>query len=108
MSKRDDPQLRVRIPSELKDALELKARRSNRTLTAEIVSRLDTTIAQDEFMKEDIGHFTLLVEYDVLQERFDELWNNYNDECRVTSAMSNIDEFREAISHLNDLLNRKK
>lgn len=32
MSKRDDPQLRVRIPSELKDALELKARRSNRTL----------------------------------------------------------------------------
>ncbi|MBC3251247.1 Arc family DNA-binding protein [Serratia fonticola] len=40
MSKRDDPQLRVRIPQDLKNALEKAARENGRTLTAEITRRL--------------------------------------------------------------------
>jgi len=40
VSKRDDPQLRVRIPQGLKDALEKSARDNDRTLTAEITRRL--------------------------------------------------------------------
>ncbi|NIG88491.1 Arc family DNA-binding protein [Serratia symbiotica] len=47
MSKRDDPQLRVRIPSDLKENLEKKARSNKRTLTAGIVDRLEATITQD-------------------------------------------------------------
>ncbi|PIJ50647.1 DNA-binding protein [Erwinia sp. OLTSP20] len=47
MSKRDDPQLRVRIPQELKDALEKTAADNDRTLTAEITRRLRESLEQD-------------------------------------------------------------
>ncbi|HGB2633703.1 TPA: Arc family DNA-binding protein, partial [Salmonella enterica subsp. enterica serovar Birkenhead] len=48
MSKRDDPQLRVRIPEFLKEELEKKARSNKRTLTSEIVARLEATVSQDD------------------------------------------------------------
>ncbi|HHQ4892820.1 TPA: Arc family DNA-binding protein [Aeromonas veronii] len=41
---REHPQLRVRIPSELKDELEEKAAEAGRTLTAEIVNRLELSL----------------------------------------------------------------
>ncbi len=41
---REHPQLRVRIPSELKDELEARAAESGRTLTAEIVNRLELSL----------------------------------------------------------------
>ncbi|MCX8963221.1 Arc family DNA-binding protein [Erwinia psidii] len=47
MSKRDDPQLRVRIPQELKEALEKIAAKNDRTLTAEINRRLKGSL-EDE------------------------------------------------------------
>lgn len=47
MSKRDDPQLRVRIPQELKDALEKIASDNDRTLTAEITRRLRDSLEQE-------------------------------------------------------------
>ncbi|EAS1997984.1 Arc family DNA-binding protein [Salmonella enterica] len=50
MSKRDDPQLRVRIPQDLKDALEKSARNNDRTLTAEITRRLRESLEQGEII----------------------------------------------------------
>ncbi|EON4226460.1 Arc family DNA-binding protein [Escherichia coli] len=47
MSKREDPQLRVRIPQDLKDALEKSARENDRTLTAEITRRLRESLERD-------------------------------------------------------------
>lgn len=47
MSKRDDPQLRVRIPQDLKDALEKTAADNDRTLTAEVIRRLRESL-EDE------------------------------------------------------------
>lgn len=47
MSKRDDPQLRVRIPQDLKDALEKAAKENDRTLTAEITRRLRESLEKD-------------------------------------------------------------
>ena len=41
---REHPQLRVRVPPELKDRLEDMARSSGRTLTAEIVYRLQQSL----------------------------------------------------------------
>ncbi|MGY3892817.1 Arc family DNA-binding protein [Aeromonas enterica] len=41
---REHPQLRVRIPSELKDELEAQATEAGRTLTAEIVNRLELSL----------------------------------------------------------------
>ncbi|HDN5152684.1 TPA: Arc family DNA-binding protein [Salmonella enterica subsp. enterica serovar Birkenhead] len=46
MSKRDDPQLRVRIPQDLKDILEKLARENDRTLTAEITRRLRNSLEE--------------------------------------------------------------
>ncbi|NIG88490.1 Arc family DNA-binding protein [Serratia symbiotica] len=47
MSKRDDPPLRVRIPQELKDALEKIASDNDRTLTAEITRRLRESLENE-------------------------------------------------------------
>lgn len=47
MGKREDPQLRVRIPQDLKDALEKSARDNDRTLTAEITRRLRESMRDD-------------------------------------------------------------
>lgn len=47
MSKRDDPQLRVRIPQDLKDALEKISRENDRTLTAEITRRLRESLERE-------------------------------------------------------------
>lgn len=47
MGKREDPQLRVRIPQDLKDALENAARTNDRTLTAEITRRLRESLEKD-------------------------------------------------------------
>jgi hypothetical protein len=45
---REYPQLRVRIPPELKEDLEDRAAKANRTLTAEIVYRLQQSIEAED------------------------------------------------------------
>lgn len=42
----DDPQFKFRMPPDMKAALEESAKRSNRTLTAEILTRLEASLAQ--------------------------------------------------------------
>lgn len=44
---RDAPQLRVRIPQELKDALDKISNQNDRTLTAEIIRRLRESLERD-------------------------------------------------------------
>lgn len=45
---RDNPQLRVRISPELKEELEDKAAKAGRTLTAEIVHRLEESLFREQ------------------------------------------------------------
>jgi predicted transcriptional regulator len=47
VSKREDPQLRVRIPQDLKDALEAVAKKNDRTFTAEITRRLHESLEKE-------------------------------------------------------------
>ena len=42
---RTDPQVNLRIPAELKDALDAAAEANKRSLTAEIVARLERTVS---------------------------------------------------------------
>lgn len=44
---REMPQLRVRIPQELKDALEKVAGENDRTFTAEVIRRLRESLERD-------------------------------------------------------------
>ena len=55
LMKQTDPQLKIRLPLELKERIEDAARHSNRSMNAEIVSRLDLTFAQDDFAESDFS-----------------------------------------------------
>ncbi|XUA17421.1 Arc family DNA-binding protein [Citrobacter sp. OP27] len=48
---RDDPQLRIRLPIELKEKIDDAAKSNNRSMNAEIVQRLDTSFLNE--MQED-------------------------------------------------------
>lgn len=41
---RSDPQMNFRIPAELKERLEVAAKNNNRSLTSELVSRLEASL----------------------------------------------------------------
>ncbi len=45
---RTDPQVNFRIPAELKDKLDNAAKENGRTLTAELILRLEMTFEQDD------------------------------------------------------------
>ena len=49
---RTDPQVNFRIPAELKDKLDNAAKENGRTLTAELILRLEMTIEQDDQVSE--------------------------------------------------------
>lgn len=44
---RTDPQVNFRIPAELKDKLDSAAKENGRTITAELILRLEMTFEQD-------------------------------------------------------------
>lgn len=44
---RSDPQLNFRIPAELRDKLDAAARENNRSLTGELIARLERTFSNE-------------------------------------------------------------
>lgn len=46
--KRTDPQFKIRLPEDLKDRLETLAAREQRSVSAEIVARLQRTLDEDD------------------------------------------------------------
>ncbi|HBM7380493.1 TPA: Arc family DNA-binding protein, partial [Escherichia coli] len=44
---REDPQLRIRLPVEVKEKIEISAKANKRSMNAEIVQRLDTSFLKD-------------------------------------------------------------
>ena len=57
---RTDPQVNFRIPAELKDKLDNAAKENGRTLTAELILRLEMTFEQDDQIKDLIGRIEWL------------------------------------------------
>lgn len=101
MSKRDDPQLRVRIPEDLKLELENCARYNKRTLTAEIVDRLEMTVEQDYFWAVDsLGYRLFPEEYKKLQTEYVDLKFKANSIPSFELFEKHEQELREAISTL--------
>lgn len=49
---RTDPQVNFRIPAELKDKLDNAAKENGRTITAELILRLEMTFEQDDQVSE--------------------------------------------------------
>ncbi|PHM39303.1 Rha family transcriptional regulator [Xenorhabdus mauleonii] len=102
---REDPQLRVRIPAELKETLEQKAKENKRTLTAEIVDRLEETTVQDSVVGSSDGFGRIADDYENLCGEFEELREKYEREYALDWADSNKDELRHAVERLHELLN---
>lgn len=53
---RDDPQVNIRMPERVKSALEEAARDNGRSLTAEIVHRLQETLEMDDYVPVQNAH----------------------------------------------------
>ncbi|WP_100080383.1 Arc family DNA-binding protein [Pleomorphomonas carboxyditropha] len=70
---RDDLQVNVRIPADLKAALEAKANSNYRSLTGEIVARLWRTLEEDDLLNAVAG------DVEDLKERV----KNLEDERRI-------------------------
>ncbi|MBO6508277.1 MAG: Arc family DNA-binding protein [Roseibium sp.] len=60
---REDPQLKLRLPEELKNRIASAAKKSGRSMNAEIVSRLETSIGFED-------------EYGTLEEVMQETWKD--------------------------------
>ncbi|MBC8954886.1 Arc family DNA-binding protein [Xenorhabdus sp. PB62.4] len=103
---REDPQLRVRIPAELKETLEQKASENKRTLTAEIVNRLEETTNQDALVGSSNGFERIAVEYEDLCSDYEALTAKFEREYAIDWADSNKDELRSVIEKLHKLLSR--
>ena len=59
---RNDPQVNFRIPSDLKDKLDLAARENGRTLTAELILRLESTFEKDDQFQDILARLEKLEE----------------------------------------------
>ncbi|EAA6551311.1 hypothetical protein DLB95_24565 [Salmonella enterica subsp. diarizonae] len=105
MSKRDDPQLRVRIPESLKEGLEKKARANKRTLTAEIVTRLEATMSQDDLLHTSRGFEETVDEISLLWKRIEKLKSTYEREYQAEWVFNNKGELIEVMDRLKELLN---
>ncbi|WP_099705619.1 MULTISPECIES: Arc family DNA-binding protein [unclassified Erwinia] len=116
MSKRDDPQLRVRIPNELKETLELKAKSNKRTLTAEIVDRLEATVVQDfvnsNYYKngnqKDNAYSNMAIDFEALTDELEDLRGLNKQLTDLEWITENEEELYDAVSKLHQLLSRRK
>lgn len=59
---RTDPQVNFRIPAELKDKLDNAAKENGRTITAELILRLEMTFEQDDQVSELVERINKLEE----------------------------------------------
>lgn len=99
---RTDPQLNIRCPQELRDKLEQAANNKKRSLTSEVVSRLEESfepslppsfgLEQMEFLTKMAGANYLLV----LQKHLDKL----SDDEALKAVRSLIKEVSEEYKHL--------
>ncbi|AXY33951.1 hypothetical protein B7R74_12460 [Yersinia pseudotuberculosis] len=98
---REDPQLRVRIPECLKDELERCAHENKRTLTAEVVDRLEATVDQDFYWAANsVGYKLFPQEYENLQKEYVELKVKADFIPSFESFNEHEQDLREAIATL--------
>lgn len=89
---REDPPLRIRLPAELKKQIQELASKSHRSMNAEIVSRLEFSIAADVVVQDtgwDVGHGHETPEFRVAYQRSQPLEKRVADlEDQVASLLS--------------------
>lgn len=78
---RTDPQVNFRIPTELKDKLDNAAKENGRTITAELILRLEMTFEQDDHLQD------LMTRIEKLEEIVDSIEGYQNDQDRRIDAL---------------------
>ncbi len=82
---RTDPQVNFRIPAELKDKLDEAARENGRTLTAELILRLEMTFDHDDQVQD------LQEQVKYLEERIEHLEDNSKKlEIKILDVMQHV------------------
>lgn len=78
--KQSDPQFKLRLPPDIKEALEAAAQRNNRSVSAEILARLADTLryeSKEDIWDRKIADLTRL--QNELKADIDRLWNRPRD-----------------------------
>lgn len=93
---REDPQLRIRLPIELKEKVEESAKSNNRSMNAEIVSRLETTflseVQEDEVISaQDAIQIVSKAKYELSGIIFKRTFAEINRKIRIGHTNFHID-----------------
>jgi hypothetical protein len=76
---RDDQHFRLRIPEDLKARVETAARENHRSMTAEIIARLELTFSHGPMVDEELAQL-VIEKLQVFSERLDELETKRSEE----------------------------
>ncbi|HBO3290780.1 Arc family DNA-binding protein [Pseudomonas aeruginosa] len=94
---RSDPQVNFRMPAELKEKLEQAAAANHRSITAELVSRL-----QDSFFHENVGRHQNAGFIDVVLDAQGEpiSWDEIREHIRGINREGNFEVFEQRVTVL--------
>ncbi|MFD1244783.1 Arc family DNA-binding protein [Paralysiella testudinis] len=103
---RDIAPFGVRMPADLKNTLETKAKANGRSLNAEVVDRLEESISMDNWHNSDKGYsFTLIALEEAVKEA-DRSRDQLNREYGHEQFDAMKDEILEAVKQLKEHLQK--
>ncbi|MBC3251248.1 Arc family DNA-binding protein [Serratia fonticola] len=104
---REDPQLRVRIPSEMKRVLEERAANNKRSLTAEITDRLRVTLLQDMGVGYSHG-YTMFLEMMNAHGEDQRTWKEKYEECLANQKSDAVTQkILDSLARIEELIKSK-
>ena len=101
---REDPQLRIRLPIELKEIIESSSKENNRSMNAEIVTLLELAIRVCREFGPDDGPVV-----QQLKERLDALGkknDNFEQEKLIPQLLEIIEKQKKQVDKLIDMVER--
>jgi len=100
---RDDPHFRLRIPEEMKQQIEVAAAENRRSINAEIIHRLQTTLEKDAYEASQNAFEDVLGPSKPINERF----TDRKADIRIELDTNGIPvSAQEAMMHLNNLVHK--
>ncbi len=92
---REDPQMKIRLPADLKDQIESASKNSGRSMNAEIVARLEASFVQVPTAASEDTNVVKGVEKTNLETRLMDLWTQrLNEEVYLRSLEGFLDHLK--------------
>ncbi|EAB1500273.1 Arc family DNA-binding protein [Salmonella enterica] len=106
---REDAQMKIRLPAWVKEKLETAAKENKRSMNAEVVDRLESTLFDDNAYGGTKAYSFTALDLAILEDENESLKNELEILKKNTCIDVDIrDELLLAIRNLVEILNRKK